>query len=89
MNLWGCDLLQQWNTQINIPPISEANHTLTYFSGDNIRRHYTEHSLTIQVVKGQRTTAADLSKALTALTLKWLTENPVWVEKSSLKIDKF
>lgn len=25
MNLWGCDLLQQWKTQINIPPISETS----------------------------------------------------------------
>lgn len=24
MNLWGHDLLQQWETQINVPPISEG-----------------------------------------------------------------
>lgn len=29
MNLWGRDLLPQWNTQINITPILETNHKLT------------------------------------------------------------
>ena len=36
MNLWRCDLLQRWNTQINIPPILETNHKSTYVSGENI-----------------------------------------------------
>ena len=67
MNLWGHDLLQQWNTQINIPPILETNHKLTYVSGENITRYYKEQSLIIQVVQEQGTAAADLSKAPTAL----------------------
>ncbi|KAK7803415.1 hypothetical protein U0070_023725, partial [Myodes glareolus] len=37
MNLWGHDLLQQWNTRINISPILETNHKLTYVSWKNIR----------------------------------------------------
>ena len=35
VNLWGCDLLQQWNTQINIPDASKA-----YISEENIKRYY-------------------------------------------------
>lgn len=29
MNIWDCDLLQQWNTQINIHPVSDMNHKHT------------------------------------------------------------
>lgn len=54
-NLWGCDLLQQWNIQINIPPITETNHKLTNVSETNIKKHYEEQSLTIQVVHKQGT----------------------------------
>ena len=38
MNLWEHYLLQQWNTQINIPPILEANNKLSYVPGKNIRK---------------------------------------------------
>lgn len=31
VNLQGCDLLQKWNNQISIPPVSESNHNLTHF----------------------------------------------------------
>ena len=81
MNLWACDLLQ-WNTQINTPPISETNHKLMYASERNINRHYQEHSLTIQGVHKQTIIAADLSEVPTVLPLKWLTNNPVWVEQA-------
>lgn len=47
------------------------------------------HSLTVQVVRKQVTTAADLSKAPTALSLKWLTDKSVWVEKWPLTSEKF
>ena len=50
MNLWGHDLLHQWNTQINIPPILETNHKLTYVSRKNITKYYKEQSPTIQVI---------------------------------------
>ena len=88
MNLWGHDLLQQWNTQINIPLTLETNHKLTYVSGKNTRRFYKEHSPTILVVQEQGTTAADISKAPTALPLKWLTDKPVWVKQWPLTIEK-
>ena len=39
VNLWGHDLLQQWNTQINIPAVPEA-----YNSGRDIIRYYTQSS---------------------------------------------
>ena len=39
-NLWGCDVLLQWNAQINTPPILETNHTLMYDSWENIRRDH-------------------------------------------------
>ena len=62
MNLWRCDLLQQWNAHTNIPPISETNYTLAYVSGKNIRRYYKEQPLITQIVQEQGTTTADLSK---------------------------
>ena len=40
MNL--CDLLQQWKTQINIPPISETNHKIKNTSEKNKERYYQE-----------------------------------------------
>ena len=77
MNLWGCTLLKQWNIQINVPPILETNHKLIYVSGTNITSYHKEQSLTIQVVQEQGTTAADISKASTALPLKWLTNKSI------------
>ena len=38
--LWGHDILQQWNTQINILHISETDHKQTHVCGKNIIRHY-------------------------------------------------
>lgn len=45
VNLWDHDLLQQWNTQINIPPTSETNYKLTHVSERNIRRYYSNEWL--------------------------------------------
>ena len=36
MNLWGCDLLQQWKTQINISQMSETNCKVIYVPEKNI-----------------------------------------------------
>ena len=47
MNLWGHDLLQQWKTQINIPPTSETNHKIKNVSEKNIKRYYQEQPQTI------------------------------------------
>ena len=55
VNLWCPDLLQQYITQINIPPISETDHKPTHVSGKNIIRHYKKQSLTIQAVQRQGT----------------------------------
>ena len=40
VNLWGHDLLQQWNTQINIPAVSEMKYKPMHVSGKDIIRHY-------------------------------------------------
>lgn len=50
LNLWGCDLLQQWDTQINFPSILDANHKLMLCFRKNIRRLYKEQLPTVQVV---------------------------------------
>ena len=72
IDLWGYNLLQQWNTQIKHLPL-EANHKLTYVSGENIRRFYKEQSPNISVIQEQGKIAAIISKVPTALTLKLLT----------------
>ena len=45
VNLWGHDLLQQWNTQVNIPAIPK-----THVSGKDIIRYYKQRSPAIQAV---------------------------------------
>ncbi|KAL6087172.1 hypothetical protein STEG23_007695 [Scotinomys teguina] len=88
MNLWGRDLLKQWNTQINIPPTSETNQ-LTHVSERNTRRYYSNHwSPAIQIVQEQGRTTVDLPKTPTALPLKWLTDKPVWVQQWPLTTEK-
>lgn len=71
MSLWGCDLLQQWKTQINISLISETNEKLTHASEKDTKRSDQEQS-------------PDLSEAPTALPLKGLTDKPAWVEQRPL-----
>ena len=46
MNLWGSDLLQQWNTQISVPAVRETRN-----SGKDIMRYYTQRSPVIQAVQ--------------------------------------
>ncbi|KAL6093193.1 hypothetical protein STEG23_016117 [Scotinomys teguina] len=88
INLWGRDLLKQWNTQINIPPASETNQ-LTHVSERNTRRYYSNHwSPAIQIVQEQGRTTVDLPKTPTALPLKWLTDKPVWVQQWPLTTEK-
>lgn len=70
MNLWGCDLLQQRITQINIFPTSETNQTLMCVYGKNIGKYYKEQSLIVHVTLEQSTIAADLSNTAAALLLK-------------------
>ena len=50
VNLWGSDLLQQWNTQINIPAASRA-----YISEDNITRYYRWQKPAIRAIQDHNT----------------------------------
>ena len=58
-----------------------------YVSGKHTQ-YYKKQSPTIQVVQEQGTTAADISKAPTALPLKWLADKPGWVKQYLLTIEK-
>ena len=49
INFWGHDLLQQWKTQITIPPISETNRKIKN-APKSIKNYYQEKSQTVQVV---------------------------------------
>ena len=51
VNLWGHDLLQQWNTQDNIPAVSETDNKLTHISGNGIKG---SKKKTIQPVKEKK-----------------------------------
>lgn len=42
MNIWECDLLQQWKTQINITLISEINHKMKNASEKNTKMYCQE-----------------------------------------------
>lgn len=66
------NLLQQWSTQINIPLILETNHNNIIVYAKNITRYCKEQSPKIQEVQEQDTTAADISKAPTAILSKGL-----------------
>ena len=82
VNLWGCDLLQQWNNQVNILAVPG-----THNSGKNIIRYYTQRSLAIQAVQEHKATSKPL-EVPTALPLKWLTEKPIWVKQWPLTENK-
>ena len=65
VNLWGCDLLQQWNTKINIPAAPK-----TYVSGEDIRRYYRQRSPASQTVKQEHKAIDKPSELLMVLPLK-------------------
>lgn len=88
VNLWGRDLLQQWNTQIKIPTLSEKEYRPMHVSRNNIITCYKNQSPTIQAVHKQSTTVVELSEVPTALPLKWLTNKPVWVGQWPLTKEK-
>ena len=60
MNLWVRDLLQQWNTHINIPAVPE-----THNSGKNIIRYYTQMSPAIQILHEHKATRKSLEVPIT------------------------
>ena len=40
MNLWAHDLLQEWKTQINVPPVLETHHKVKNASEKTIKRSF-------------------------------------------------
>ena len=51
LNLWICDLIQQWNTKINIPAVPG-----THNSGKDVISYYAQRSPTIQAVQKHKAT---------------------------------
>ena len=83
VNLWGHDLLlQQWNTQINIPAASRA-----YISEDNITRYYRWQKPAIRAIQ-EHNTVDGPSEVPTAMPLKWLTKKPIWTKQWPLAEEK-
>ena len=64
VNLWDHELLQEWNTQINITAVQE-----THVFGKDIIRHYKKWSSAIQAVQEHKTMSKP-SKIQMALPLK-------------------
>ena len=69
------DILQQRNNQINIHEALK-----TYVSREDIRRYYRQRSPAVQAVQEHKAINKP-SEVLMNLTLKWLTEKPIWVKQ--------
>ena len=82
MNLWGRDLLQQWNTQVNIPAVPK-----THVSEKGIIKYYKQRSPLIQDLQAHKA-SSKTSGVLTTLYLKWLTEKLIWVKQWPLMAEK-
>ncbi|MBV2133728.1 pol protein [Pseudomonas sp. MAP12] len=87
INLWGRDLLQQWNTQINIPPVSDTNYVQSLDSRKDLVRRYGKRLPTIHAVQKLGTNDGP-SEEPKALPLKWLTDEPVWVGQWPMTSEK-
>lgn len=95
MNLWGRDLLQQW---ISIPPTWETNHKIKDVPDECIIKCYQEQSETVQIVHKPDTAeatsptlfgGATAENPPTTLPLRWLIDQPVWVEQRPMTNEKF
>lgn len=100
INLWGRDLLQQWKTQINIPSVSGSGPEINQAPNKNfksVRECYQGQLETVQAVHKQDTAEADnlvlpqgatAVKTTTALPLRWLTDQPIWIDQWSMTKEK-
>ena len=79
INLWGRDLLWQYNTQINISVVSETH------SGKDVIRYNAQRSPVIQVVQEHKATNKPLGT--NSPTFK-MAEKPIWVKQWPLAEDK-
>ena len=86
-NLWGRDLLQKWNTQINIPPVSDTNSRKLLDSRKDQVRCHGKWLPTIRAVQTLNTNVRR-SEEPKALPLKWLTDEPVWIGQWPLTSEK-
>ena len=82
VNLWGRDLLQQWNTQINIPAASRA-----YIPEVNSTRYYRWQKPAMRTIQ-EHNTIDGPSEVPTAMPLQWLTEKPIWTKQWPLAEEK-
>lgn len=67
-------MLQQWKAQISIPPTSGINYKQRMLLREISKGIIKNSHIPFQVIHKQGTTAGGLSKVLTDLPLKWLTD---------------
>ncbi|ERE82860.1 putative Pol polyprotein [Cricetulus griseus] len=80
-------VLEQWNTQINIPPMSDTNYVQSLDSRKDLVRRYGKRLPTIHAVQKLGTNYGP-SEEPKALSLKWLTDEPVWVRQWLMTSEK-
>ncbi|ERE73273.1 hypothetical protein H671_5g14367 [Cricetulus griseus] len=73
----------QWNTQINIPPVSDTNYVQSLESRKDLVRRYGKRLPIIQAVQKLGTNDRP-SEDAKALRLKWFTDEPDWLRKTCL-----
>ena len=93
----GRDLSQPWKTQINIPLVPVSSHETSQAPNKNFKlvsESYQRQLQTVQAVHKHDTTEADNlalpqgSKTPTALPLRWLTAQHIWIDQWSMTKEK-